>query len=205
MLALSKPSLSAIGGGRWSVLLSLAGLTFVQLFSGGSVGRWRLENCREMRGGGVSESFDLLGDPIPPGWGKRGRPQHIATEQNRNKVMMLLAFGWSNERIAKALSITAPTLRKSYSRELRYRDEARARLDAGLAFKLLQLAEAGNVAAAKEFRKVLERNDLVMPAAAPKPEKPPKLGKKEQALVDAHAPDQGTPLGELMARRLGMN
>lgn len=39
--------------------------------------------------------FDLLGDPIPEGFGKRGRPEHIPTVENRNKVRLLLALGWA--------------------------------------------------------------------------------------------------------------
>jgi hypothetical protein len=42
------------------------------------------------------------------------------------KTNMLLAFGWNNERIARALHITPPSLRKHYFSELRYRDEARS-------------------------------------------------------------------------------
>ena len=91
----------------------------------------------------MSENFDLLGDPIPEGWGKRGRPEHIPTQRNRNKVMLLLALGWSNDRIARALSITRPTLKRHYFRELRFRDEARDRMDAALAHKLWTLAQDG--------------------------------------------------------------
>src|SRR6185295_9304353 len=109
----------------------------------------------------MAEFFDLWGDPSPDGGGRRGRPQHIATQQNRNKVMMLLAFGWSNERIAKALSITPPTLRKNYFRELRYRAEARDRVDAALATMLWEQAKGGSVAAIREFRSLQADNDLM--------------------------------------------
>jgi hypothetical protein len=61
------------------------------------------------------------------GW--RGRPEHIATQQNRNKVLMLPALGWNSERIAAALSITPPTLRKNYFREMKFRTEQRDRPD----------------------------------------------------------------------------
>jgi hypothetical protein len=148
----------------------------------------------------MSENFDLFGDPIPDGWGKRGRPQHIATLQNRNKVTMLVAFGWNNERIAHALGITPPTLRRNYFRELKFRDEQRDRLDASLAMRLWTQVEAGNVAAIKEFRKLLERNDLLLYGQTAPPAEP-RLGKKERALQEAREPDTGTPLGELMARR----
>lgn len=149
-------------------------------------------------------NFDLFGDPVPDGWGKRGRPEHIKTQQTRNKVIMLLALGWNNERIAKAIGITPPTLRKAYGRELKLRDEQRDRLTAAVAMRLWQGIQDGNVAAIREFNAFLERNDLMLygqtEPPAPK-EKPVKLGKKDQALLDAGAPDTGSTLGELMARR----
>jgi hypothetical protein len=154
----------------------------------------------------MTQTFDLFGDLVPEGWGKRGRPQHIATLENRNKVNMLLAFGWNNERIARALGITAPTLRKNYFRELKFREEARDRLDSSLAMKCWEQVQAGNVGAMREFARLLERNDLMTygqrsrPQAAPT-KKEPKLGKKEAAELAAQQPDRSTTLGDLMAQR----
>lgn len=146
--------------------------------------------------------FDLLGDPIPEGHGRRGRPPHLVTEASRNKVMMLLALGWTNDRIARALGITAPTLRKSYRSELKARDEARDRLDAAIAHRLLTDGLAGNIGAVKEFLKILERSDMmVRQITEPRQAKEQRLGKKEQQLRAAADPS-GTPLGDLMARRL---
>lgn len=150
--------------------------------------------------------FDLFGDPVPDNWGRRGRPEHIATQKNRNKVILLLAMGWSNERIARALAITAPTLRKSYRAELHRRAEARDRMDASLMMRCWELIDQGNVGAMKEFSRLLERNDLMLygqTVPGEKSVKPAKLGKKDQAIVDARTPDIGTTLGELMARRQG--
>jgi hypothetical protein len=102
------------------------------------------------------------------------------------------------------LQITAPTLRKNYFRELKFRDEQRDRMDASLAMHLWKQVEGGNVAAMKEFRALVERNDLMLygqaarSQAADKP-KEPKLGKKEQMLADAQHPDTDSILGELMA------
>jgi len=150
------------------------------------------------------ENFDLFGDPIPDNWGRRGRPAHIITRENRNKCLLLAALGWNNERIARALHITAPTLKRNYFRELRFRDEQRDRLDASLAMRLWKEVEAGNVAAMKEFRRLLERNDLMLYGqTAPPAETKEKLGKKERALRDAQTPDTATTIGELMARRQG--
>jgi hypothetical protein len=155
----------------------------------------------------MREILDLFGEPVPDGWGGRGRPAHVASQQNRNRVSMLVALGWSNKRIAAALFVTLPTLRKHYFSELKFREVARDRLDATLATKLWDLFLAGNVAAGKEFRKLVERNDLMLygQSAPPdtRPAKAPKLGKKEQALVDARQPDTGTTMGELIAMRQG--
>lgn len=137
--------------------------------------------------------FDLLGDPIPENHGGRGRPPHIVTSENRNKVMMLLAFGWKDERIARALRIAPPTLRKHYKVELKSRDDARDCLEANVAARLLYDGLGGNVGAMREFGRVLERNDsmlrLATYVAAPRPSATPqtKMGKKalRQAAADA--------------------
>ncbi len=72
-------------------------------------------------GGATWAEYDLLGDPIPPHFGKRGRPPHVPTAENRQKMRLLLAFDLSNQRIARALGITGKTLSKHYFRELRQR------------------------------------------------------------------------------------
>ena len=154
----------------------------------------------------MDQIFDLFGDPVPANWGQRGRPEHVASQQNRNRVSMLVAAGWSNSRIAAAMFITQPTLRKHYFSELKFRDVARDRLNAVMLTKTWELFLAGNVAAGKEFRLLLEQNDLMLygqtaPPSQPDAPKEPKLGKKEAALVAAHQPDRSTSLGERMARR----
>ena len=153
----------------------------------------------------MTETFDLFGDPIPENWGKRGRPQHVATLENRRKVSMLLAFGWNNERIARALHITPPSLRKHYFSELKYRDEARDRLDATLAMTLWRQVEAGSVSAIREFRELLGHNDMMGLAPRIAQPKPPKLGKKEEALLAAQKPDLDDPLGRIWAERSQLN
>lgn len=155
----------------------------------------------------MTDVFDLFGDPVPANWGQRGRPEHVPTQQNRNRVSLLVAMGWSTARIAAALYITQPTLRKHYFSELKFREVARDRLVAQLGVKLLDGVNAGNVSAIREFQKYLERNDLMLygqsrqPDKPARPAKPEKVGKKAAALAAAHNPDVGTPLGELMARR----
>jgi hypothetical protein len=159
----------------------------------------------------VDPIFDLFGDPVPKNWNGRGRPGHVRTQENRNKVSMLLAFGWNDDRIARALRISVPTLKRYYFLELNFRDEQRDRLDAALASNLWKQVEAGSVSAMKEFQKLLERNDLMLYGQAASKPQPgdksaeQKLGKKEAADFAARNPDASTPLGELMMRRQQLN
>jgi hypothetical protein len=150
--------------------------------------------------------FDLLGDPIPEGLGKRGRPPHVPDDKKRIKVKLLLAVGRKDEEISKALGITEKTLWKYYFRELRSRDEARFQVEATRLMKLYEGIEDGNVAANKELGKILDKavladNEFARRAANIGKKKDEKLGKKEQALKDARSPDLDTPLGRAMARR----
>jgi len=89
----------------------------------------------------------------------RGRPPHVPDEKSVNKVKMLLAFGWANSRIANALCITEPTLRKHYFSVLKVRGIARDALDARRAELLWAQVEKGNVGAMKQFDRLLEEND----------------------------------------------
>ncbi len=133
----------------------------------------------------ADEYFDLFGDPIPEGFSGRGRPPHQPTQEKRWKVMLLLALEKTEDEVAAAIGITAKTLRKHYSRELRVRDEARLRLDAAILAKLASEAAGGNVGAMKELNRLLEKHDharlskSVMGRGA-KPKELP-VGKKEAA------------------------
>ncbi len=131
----------------------------------------------------MGEDFDLLGDPIPEGFGRRGRPAHVPSDEKRRLVIQLLAFDWSPERISAALSITPPTLRKHYFRELKVKVEARARVEARLLASLMTEAEAGNVSAIEKYFKRLDKSDLARLAARvasqPDNSSADKEGKKE--------------------------
>lgn len=142
----------------------------------------------------MAENLDLLGDPIPENWGKRGRPAHIPTVGNRNKIMVLLALGWDEPKIAGAIGITRPTLRKHYFRELKVRDEARARLEGSAVVAQAAKAVAGDTQAFRELQRLFGKADLAAAQAAyPKGEAPvaegqarpkgaavPRVGVKEQ-------------------------
>lgn len=143
--------------------------------------------------------FDLLGDPIPEGFGKRGRPVHVPTDEKRRLVIQLMAFDWSVEQISAALSITPPTLRKHYFRELKSRAEARFRVEAKLLTKLMDEAEAGNVSAIDKYMKRLEKHDARVPKSAQgKAPKPQPLGKKEEADRLAKTAHENSSWGQLV-------
>lgn len=105
--------------------------------------------------------------------------------------MMLLALGWSNERIANAIHCSVPTLRKHYFSELKRRDMQRDRFDAWRLEKVMEQAEAGNVGAQRLLNQMVEKNDMMLAAArmrdAGGDDDEARLGKKERARREAQA------------------
>lgn len=132
-------------------------------------------------------ALDLLGDPIPPNHGRRGRPQHVPTKESRNKIILLLAQGWTDARMAAAIGISLPTLKRHYFSELKVRDAARDRVEAIGLLSLWNMGREGNVAAMKEY---FRRHDAAMgDVFADQVEKETrKLGKKEQTRLEAENP-----------------
>ncbi len=134
----------------------------------------------------AEQVLDLFGDLVTLPSGRRGRPAHVASQENRNKVMVLLAMGWSNERISNAIRCSLPTLRKHYFSELKVRAIQRDRLDAWRLMCAQKLADEGNVAALKELGRLIEKNDQVLAQVRidGDRESPPE-GKKTRANADA--------------------
>ena len=141
--------------------------------------------------------FDLFGNPVEAGTGKPGRPRKEATPEDRNKVKMLLAVGWSNERIASVLHMSLPTFRRLFFQELKFRAVARDMLDARRLELAVTAAVGGNVGAMRQVDRLLEMFDRMkaerayadQPGNQPTPPKE-KLGKKmldEKMALDADA------------------
>jgi hypothetical protein len=78
----------------------------------------------------------------------RGRPAHEPTPQLRRRVSIAAAGGMSQEAIAIALNISAPTLRKAYRAELSTGMQS-LRMD--LLEAVYARAEKGDTAAAARF------------------------------------------------------
>lgn len=136
---------------------------------------------------------DLFGYPDRPGRGQKGRPAFQPTPRDRNRVRLLLALGWSNERIAAALEVSEPTLRKYFRVELKERLLMRDRLTARRFEIVMEQVAAGSIPAMRELDRMIETNDAMIAEAhagrrdkAPEPERLEKLGKKEERERLAH-------------------
>lgn len=133
--------------------------------------------------------FDLLGDLVPVEHRGRGRPPHVPSIETRQKCVLLAAIGRSPDEIAAALSITAKTLRKHYSRELREHEAAKLKVEGKLLVALVREIDKGNVAANKELAKRLDKAGLHEIAervsGRRKAETPAPLGKKDAAKAAA--------------------
>jgi hypothetical protein len=141
--------------------------------------------------------LDLFGDPIVECRKGRGRPEHVWTLRNSNKVLLLFAAKRSKSDAAAAIGISVRTLEKHYFRELEHRHTAALRFEAEQLDRLNEQAKGGNVGAEKELRRMLERSLLEQLPKAMKPAAQPKPGKKEQRRLAAAAPPQSS-WGELV-------
>lgn len=110
----------------------------------------------------AEDEFDLFGDPCRLPNGKRGRPAHRPSQHYENKIKMLLALGWSNERIANACDISVPTLRKHYFSVLKQRNGQRDRLDARRFEQAFEAAQSGNVGAMRLLEQMITKSDLML-------------------------------------------
>lgn len=121
----------------------------------------------------------------------RGRPRFEVTERNLNKVKLLLALGWANERIAAAVNCSLATLKRYFRAELSERDLARDRLDAERIMVAAEQAMKGNVGAMRVFQQLLDRNDRMQVerelggSEAVKPQAADRQGKKSMDAMKA--------------------
>lgn len=145
--------------------------------------------------------FDLFGHPIPANAGERGRPEHAPDPEIARKIRLLLISGWTLGRIAHEVGLSVPTIRKHYfaSGKIRVqqaREMARAEQLGKCILALDAQVEAGNVAAIRQMREIIqeaERQHLREQVTANRPETPrpagrplPK-GKKEEMVAAAQA------------------
>lgn len=125
---------------------------------------------------------DLLGGrPFAPREG-RGRPEHQATIERLNKVLMAFVAGYSVKQAADIIGVSVPTLRKHYFSAVDMRDKAALQFEIERLVRLNTLAAAGNVSAEKELGRMLERAKVAQMSdqvsGSVRPPKPVKQGKK---------------------------
>jgi len=121
----------------------------------------------------------------------RGRPEYVPTDEAREKVQVLRAQGMSKEAIASAMDIHVETLVKHFSVEM---ECAVAKKTADVMMARYRSAIGGSVPAQNKF---LELAGALPPPPRKEP-KPPKLGKKEQAELDAQAEPEDSDWGTLL-------
>lgn len=73
----------------------------------------------------MTGEVDLLGCPIDPHFGRKGRPRHKPTDAMRQRVRELREAGATLPTIAAALHITQPTLALHYRQEIGRRRDRR--------------------------------------------------------------------------------
>ena len=152
--------------------------------------------------GDFSGGVDLFGLPVRPGKGQRGRPPFEVTPELRNKVKLLLACGWANQRIANAIDASLATVKRYFRAELAERDAMRDRLDARRLEVAAEQAMTGHPGAIRIFNQMMETNDRMEAArrisgqgdranapagASAKPPEKVAEGKKERKQTDAAA------------------
>lgn len=130
----------------------------------------------------AGEATDLFGETPSPYRDPRGRQKMKLTNALRDRVAMLRASGMTQQEIADAIGCSVPTLAQYFSLEL---NEGKAAKRAEMLDTLWKTAIGGNVTAMRTW---LALNDKgVTPREIIRPKAEAKLGKKEQALVDAKA------------------
>lgn len=103
--------------------------------------------------------------------------------------MVLFASGYKQKDAAGVLGCDVKTLRKVFPQECRHQAQAELIVRSGLMAKLADLAGEGNVAAIRQFDKMLNAERLKAVAGSivdRRKEKPEKVGKKEAAKLAAH-------------------
>jgi hypothetical protein len=110
---------------------------------------------------------------------------------------MLLAMGWTNDRIAGCIldprtgkPISIPTLKRHFRAELQVREVARDQLTAKRLMQVSEAADGGNVGAMRLLGQLIEKNDMMQAAsrihkAQSDDKTPERLGKKDAALQKA--------------------
>jgi DNA-binding CsgD family transcriptional regulator len=158
-----------------------------------SIPTLRAHYASELKAERPQISFPFAGseDAKRKGSSRAGRPEHVPTDETRERVEILIAGGMQQWQIAAALGISEPVLRDRYATEL----------DAGRSKKTAQVIEAQFKAAVEGGNVAAQKAWLSRPSVLEEPPPPPKdepLGKKQQAALAALTAHQGTEWDNLL-------
>lgn len=137
--------------------------------------------------------LDLFGQPVRQRREGRGRPEHVWSLQNSQKINLLFACGRDIKDVAAAVGLSVPTLRKHYFSECEGRRHAAIRMRALQLSRLNAEADKGNVAAEKALAGMIQSeqvravsDQVVARGRSVRPDpKPEPLGKKAAAKAAA--------------------
>jgi hypothetical protein len=135
-----------------------------------------------------NQIIGLFGWPVNVSDRSAGRPEHEWSLENSNVINAIFADNGSIADAALVLGISQPTLRKHYFSEVSGFKLASRRALAHALSLLWQKAETGDTSAIDKLLKRLDRADLLRQGSVygvKVKTKMPKLGKKEQRIVDA--------------------
>lgn len=117
----------------------------------------------------------------------KGRPRFEVTAARRLKVEQLAACGMMQADIARAIGCHVDTLRDGFAEQLL---TGRAKKRAEVLGQLFKSAKGGNVSAQKYLEQLTGAVADPPPPQHAAVEKPEKLGKKEQAQIEAERPPE---------------
>lgn len=138
----------------------------------------------------AAEGVDLFGQPLLPMRDRRGRKSFRKDKENQDFVMVRIAAGWSQKRIAENMDIDEKTLRKYFSREL---EMGATFVDGVMLDVLMRKVREGHTPSIRQLQDRLREAGPAAPRRGPRStdedsdedEKPTPLGKKELARLEA--------------------
>lgn len=133
--------------------------------------------------------LDLFGEAVCLSREGKGRPAHVWTLENSNRISLLFACGHDVKVAAAAIGVSVPTLYKHYFNECEKRRHAAIKLRAVQLERLNREAAKGNVAAEKALAGMVQAERVAVTNAAvksrPAEPKAVAMGKKEAAKAAA--------------------
>lgn len=133
---------------------------------------------------------DLFGHPVRPRKGERGRPRKMLTAEDLDMLEAAQTMGVAPREIAKTLGIGYSTLKRNFGPLLTAAARKPTLLKLALRAKVTREALAGNMAAARLLRQMIQEDELVSAEARVARDVDGdagrrNLGKKELSEIDA--------------------